>query len=359
MFFSKKIKNLFSKKLKVKPILLFQSDDWGKAGIKDLESLKNIKEKGNPWDKYGTESEQDLDDLQSVFKDLKDHKGNNLQMTANIIFANLDIETSLKNNLEELHYLPIKEGFPNSEFCPISKYQELVRNKVFYPSLHGYTHFNYKSLHHLIQSNSEFRKRAELLFQNNIQYLASVTPEINFALVNRKEGKDVFEKINYQKKWIEKGIGEFKDVFGFSPITTCAPGYRFNSTTSKIWKEKNINVIQTGGNNHINIRDKQLILPRTIHFEPVFNSDNDILLQKAIQDVKQALKDEKPIIISSHSVNFVEDFNFNKERTLSLVKKLISEIKKLSPEIEFINEDNLLENYKKHKIGEKDSFFVK
>jgi len=359
MIFSDKISELFSKKIKCKPILLFQSDDWGKEGIPDLDSLNQIKSNHSPWDRYGIESEQDLEDLQSVFKDIKDCKGNNLQMTANIIFANLNIDATVDKDCNQLIFKSIKEGFISTDFSPISKYKELVKNNVFYPSLHGYTHFNYYSLKGLMQTNPEFRGRVELLYKNKIQYLASETPEINFALMNRENGKDIFEKDVYQKQWVEKGIVEFENIFGFSPITACAPGYRFNNTTAKIWKENNINVIQTGAENHIKIKNKQLILPRTVHFEPVFNLEDELIIQKGLENVKNALSKQKPIIISSHSVNFVDDFNFSKDRTLSLVKVLIAEIKDLIPEIEFINEAILYKNYKNYKIGEKDSFFIK
>jgi hypothetical protein len=130
MGYFKKISELFTENLKAKPILLFQSDDWVKSGAKDLDCLKNIKSEVNPWDKYGTESAQDLQDIKTTFKEIKDYKGNCLQLTANIIFVNLDIEKSLGHNLEKLFYKPITEGFPSPSFSPVSKYKELIESST-------------------------------------------------------------------------------------------------------------------------------------------------------------------------------------------------------------------------------------
>jgi hypothetical protein len=71
------------------------------------------------------------------------------------------------------------------------------------------------------------------------------------------------------------------------------------------------------------------------------------------------LDQKRPIIISTHSINFVENFNFTKKRTLSLIARLIKEIKVISPEIEFINEGILFENYKNNNIGKNHHFFIK
>ena len=48
-----------------RPIVVIQSDDWGRAGLPSLASLEQLKATGvpigaSPWDFYGLESEDDV-----------------------------------------------------------------------------------------------------------------------------------------------------------------------------------------------------------------------------------------------------------------------------------------------------------
>src|SRR6516225_6734870 len=61
----------------VRPIVVIESDDWGRVGLPSLQSMERLQAAGvaigaSPWDFYGLESEDDvirLGDLLSEFRD--------------------------------------------------------------------------------------------------------------------------------------------------------------------------------------------------------------------------------------------------------------------------------------------------
>ena len=61
----------------VRPIVVIESDDWGRVGLPSLASMEQLQAAGvpigaSPWDFYGLESEDDvirLGDLLSQFRD--------------------------------------------------------------------------------------------------------------------------------------------------------------------------------------------------------------------------------------------------------------------------------------------------
>ena len=65
-----------------RPLLLFQSDDWGRVGVRDREGWDELQAAGvqvgeAPYDFYSLETAEDLDALREVLKKHRDSVGRN------------------------------------------------------------------------------------------------------------------------------------------------------------------------------------------------------------------------------------------------------------------------------------------
>src|SRR4029077_14535485 len=121
-----------------------------------------------------------------------------------------------------------------------------IESCLFEPGLHGFTHFNAIEMIACLNEDSDRGKRARILAERDVPYLASYTPEYNFALVSRRDGERFLDAAA-QESWVRSGIELFIDAFGIFPRTACAPGYRANSVTRRIWRTLGVESCQSVG----------------------------------------------------------------------------------------------------------------
>ncbi len=80
-----------------RPIVVLQSDDWGRAGLRDREGLEQLTAAGlvlgeRPYDFYTLETAEDLADLRAVLRGHRDSDGRSPSLEMNFVVANLDLE---------------------------------------------------------------------------------------------------------------------------------------------------------------------------------------------------------------------------------------------------------------------------
>ncbi len=131
-----------------RPLLLFQSDDWGRVGVRDREGREELRiaeiELGeSPYDFYSLETEEDVTTLAELLKRHRDSVGRNPSMVMNFIMANVDFDRALASQGGEIPLVPISDGFPGKWRRPhlVDSYRRGIEDEVFYPALHGLTHF--------------------------------------------------------------------------------------------------------------------------------------------------------------------------------------------------------------------------
>ena len=101
-----------------RPIVLLQSDDWGRCGLRDREGLEQLREAGlalgeRPYDFYTLETAEDLDALSAVLKKHRDSSGRSPCVEMNFVPANLDFAKMRADNFRQIRLMALTDGLPN------------------------------------------------------------------------------------------------------------------------------------------------------------------------------------------------------------------------------------------------------
>ncbi len=82
----------------------------------------------------------------------------------------------------------------------------------------------------------------------------------------------------------------------------------------------------------------QTYLIRNVTFEPALNNTSDDHVDGCLKDIATAFRFNKPAIISSHRLNYVGFIDEkNRDENLNMLNKLLDQILKRWPDVEFLN----------------------
>jgi hypothetical protein len=182
------------------------------------------------------------------------------------------------------------------------------------------------------------------LANHGVPYLASLTPECNFAFLERREEAERFLPESDQEIWIEAGVSLFARAFERPPVTTCAPGYRANDTTFRIWRRYGLRVAQVLGRRGISQSRAIIILQRNVPFEPAL--DGAAVVEKAITDARRAAECGFPIIVCSHSINYISRFLGYADKGRRQLGDLLRGLLEAFPNLRFASDDDIASAWK-------------
>jgi O-antigen/teichoic acid export membrane protein len=336
----------------VRPIVIIQSDDWGRVGIPSSIVIEELKAAGfhvgnSLWDQYGLETTDDVDQLTRVLTEFRDVDGHPACFTANFILANADLKAMAADHWREFKWKSIGDGFPEPwDDHLVPAYRRAIDAGVFYAALHGFTHFNSPVMISALRDEEDLGRRARSLAERDIPYLRSMTPEYNFALASYDSLGEHFLSQAEQASWIEQGVRLFEEVFATTPVSTCAPGYRATDQTFSLFRRAGIAIVQDTGGIIPTDRNGLLFLSRNVSFEPVLSDDN--LVELAIGQAKRAVAAAVPIIICSHSINYISRFINQAEFGRKALGRLLTALLAEFPNIRFANDAEFLVAWKNH-----------
>ena len=160
-----------------RPLVLFQSDDWGRAGVPDRgeEELRaaglNLGEK--PYDCYSLETAEDLHALGEVLRKHRDSTGRRSLLVMNFIMANVDFDRCFERGRKQIPLRPLTEGLPGTWRRPqlLEAYQQGIRERLFYPALHGLTHFCERTMARELDAGGERSQLVKKLWHAQTPYI--------------------------------------------------------------------------------------------------------------------------------------------------------------------------------------------
>ncbi len=343
-------------------LIIIESDDWGTIRMPNKSVFEKTKKFGIniekcPFNNFDTlEDYSDLDMLFSLLRKYKDSNGNHPVITANTIMANPDFDRIRNDNFTKYYHesftSTFKNYYPNNNV--FSYWQDGVKEKLFFPQLHGREHLNVNLWMKFLRLNSR-----ETMFAFNNRFFGISTNITNEKRKSYLAALD-FEssaEIQCQKDILREAMEMFIDVFSFSSHTFIPPNYTMNSDLNYYLKEIGVSVIQGGKiqNEPIDLNGPVKVkrylgeltkaglinLVRNVHFEPSIEK-NVNWLKQSMSQIENAFFWKKPAIISTHRLNFIGGLKENnRSENLKIFEKLISGILIRWPEVEFMSSDEL------------------
>ncbi len=360
-----------------KQIIVFESDDWGMCGVRDREGFDNLRSKGynlgkDERDYYSLETVEDLEKLYETLLKHRDSKGDHPIFTFNFIVTNPDFKEISKHGFKAYFYRKLSDGFPQlwDRENLFRRYLRGIKLGIVYPGYHGKEHFNYMVWLNLLKNGDI----ATLdLFQEEMVFgYRPVWNQIKSPYIDNSILPSRFINYSQQRQIIRDGVAVFEELFGFTPETTIAPDYCWNSDTENVWSEVGIKFIQAGNRQSrgyykdgkgIRQRGYRLgemnrrgivYLTRNADFEPWVNAFD---LGEILDRIDVLLKIGEPVIISTHNINYVSSIKNFRDNTLAQLDRMLTFLEKRYLDLLYLTDaqlgDAILHGYFETLNGEK------
>lgn len=327
------------------PLVLLQSDDWGRVGVRDKEGYEQLRASGirlgeNPYDFYTLETAEDVTALRDVLKRHRDYTGRAACLVMNFLMSNLNFPNMTAGNFEHTELLPLTEGLPGNWKRPglFEVYRQGIADEVFYPALHGLTHFCSMAAEHALSKAGERADLLRTLWKAETPYIYWRMPWIGYEYLNPEKPQAGFLSADKQGKLIQQAANIFEAFFSKKPISACAPGYRSNPDTHLAWSRCGVRVAQNGSGSPLAPHMDEygiLNLHRTIDIEP---TQRDLPIEKYVQLAESCFARGIPAIVSVHAINFHSSLKDFRTPTLQILDQFLSAIEKKHPNLLYVHD---------------------
>ena len=335
-----------------RPMVLLQSDDWGRVGVRDREGMEQLRSAGltlgeRPYDFYSLETAEDVGALAEVLKRHRDSTGSSPCLQMNLILANLDFARMRVDDFRQTHLLPLAEGLPQGWNRPglTASYKAGIAEGLFRPALHGSTHFCRSAVERALKADKDRTRFLSTLWQAGTPYIHWRMPWIGYEYWDPEKSEDErFLSAEMQGQSIGQSVGAFAKLFSTLPHSACAPGYRADDNTHRAWALHGIRVAQHGSGvlapPHFD-RHGLLHLCRTVEFEPAV--DPAFSLEHCIRCAETCFEQGLPAIVSVHSINFHSTLKDFRGSTLPVLDEFFSVLESKHPDLLYLHDDDVRE----------------
>jgi len=333
-----------------RPLVLLQSDDWGRVGVRDKEGYELLRAAGvrlgeHPYDLYSLETADDVSAIHELLKRHRDSTGRSACLGMNFVMANLDFEKMSSDGFRKLHLLPLTEGLPLHWKRPglVDAYRAGIADAVFFPSLHGLTHFCQIAIENALAKNGPPAELLRLMWDAQTPYIYWRMPWVGYEYKNPERPHAGFLPAKEQTALIQEAAGIFEKFFSRAPVSACAPGYRSNRDTFAAWSKCGIRVAQNGTGAPLppHMDEFEILnLHRTVDFEP---SQKDLPIEKYVQLAIGCFSRGIPAIISVHSINFHSSLKDFRSPALLALDEFLSALETKFPNFLYINDRDAYE----------------
>lgn len=331
-----------------RPLVILQSDDWGRVGVRDADGAEQLRAAGlnlgeRAYDFYTLETASDVTALGDLLKRHRDSTGRPACVVMNFVMANLDFAKMAAEDFRQLHLLALTEGLPGHWSRPglFDAYRQGIADGVFYPALHALTHFCRPSVEDALGREGKRGDLLRTLWKAETPYIHWRMPWVGFEYRKAEFGGFLSQEL--QTSIIQRTAEIFTAFFNKPAVSACAPGYRANVDTHRAWSKCGVRVAQNGSGTFVaaHLDDFELLhLYRTIDFEPALN---ELPLETYMQLADESFSRGVPAIISVHSINFHSSLKDFCGPTLHALDRFLSALEQKYPDLLYIHDEDLYE----------------
>lgn len=352
-----------------KKVVVFESDDWGsirtpKGDLSKHFAPFNLDLLKNPYHRYDVlESPSDVSGLLTSCEEIEKLIGKKPKLTLNFVMANPDFNRIKADAFSSYYYEDFRETYKRyySGVKGLNLVSEGQRLSYFLPQFHGREHIQVPFWLEMLRNRDlVFTKAFELGFWGiGTEEYAHSERHIQASFDIRDKEEQAFTGTS-----IIEGLELFANIFGFESESFIPNNYIWPSSLNQLLVEKSVKFLQgmkkelhprPVGQNNRNSNSRYagkktpeglIQLVRNTTFEPSFYKNRENELQKCLREIKTAFLFKQPAVISTHRINFVGGLDENnRTENLALFKRLILEINRNWPEVEFWNSVELGEYY--------------
>lgn len=335
-----------------RPLVLLQSDDWGRVGVRDAEGRDELRAAGlnlgeHPYDDYSLETAEDVNALAEMLGSLRDSVGQRPCLGMNFVVANVDFPASAATGFRDIPLKALSDGLPGRWARPglCNAYRTGIDAGAFSPALHGTTHFCQRAVTDALSRDDERAELLRTLWKSETPYIHWRMPWVGYEYWDPEKvpAQRCIPEAD-QEHWIGWAAEAFRKFFDDRAVSACAPGYRAESTTYRLWKMHGVRVAQNGpGTTRAPHFDEHGLLHtyRSLDFEPALNPE--LSWEDCAKNASIWLERSLPLIISTHSINFHSTLAPFRQKTLPILREFLSALQKRFPDLLYVNDRQLLE----------------
>lgn len=344
-------------------LVVIESDDWGSIRMPSREVYEEflrggIRVDNDAYCKYDAlATKEDLTNLFEVLQSVKDKNGNHPVITANCVVANPIFSKIKESDYTEYFYEPFTATLEKSEAHQgaLDMWKQGMTARVFHPQLHGREHLSVKKWLKILQEGHPSTHAAFELGTWGLT--AQVDPTIDryyMSAFDSSKDEDIAEYNNI----IDDAANLFESIFGYKSKSFIATTYEWSPKIEPALIRNGVEYIQCAISQKVPQDDKApkyvyrgfqgtrtrndlIRLFRNCFFEPSTKPGYDFV-SDCLNRMDIAFRHGKAANICAHRLNFIGSIDkSNTDRTLPEFKRLLQEITKRWPDVEFITSDQL------------------
>jgi len=333
-----------------RPLVVLQSDDWGRVGVRDREGYEELRDLGvnlgeRSYDFYSLETAEDVAAIVSLLQRHRDSAGRAACLGMNFIVANVDFTKVSANNFSQIDLRFLTEGLPDGWKRPglFEAYREGISAGVLSPALHGTTHFCRPAVERHLNDPGERGALLRTLWKAGVPYIHWRMPWVGFEYWDSESrDEEDFLTSSVQESLIDSAAESFTRFFSKPPRSACAPGYRANQSTHGAWAKRGIRVAQNGpGSARPPHFDGHGILHlyRSMNFEPV--AEQEFSVDACLRLAEDCFAYGLPAIVSVHSINFHSTIKDFRSRTIGFLDEFLAALEAKHPDLLYVHDLDL------------------
>ena len=332
-----------------RPLVVFQSDDWGRAGVRDREGWEELRAAGlnlgeKLYDFYSLETAEDLRALGDVLRRHRDSTGRRPSLVMNFIVANVDFDRCFEPGHRQIPLRPLTAGLPGTWHRPqlLEAYRQGIRERLFYPALHGLTHFCERAVAREMESGGKRSELLKKLWRAQTPYIHWRMPWIGYEYWDPEmRPARRFLPVDGQRAVMKRAAEIFRELFSANPCSACAPGYRADAASRTAWFEIGVRVVQNGpGERRAPYLEENGMLStfRTVEMEPAVAQCD---LETLLSEVESCFVGGLPAVISIHAINFHSTLQDFCTPTLALLDEFLTALERKWPDLLYVHDADL------------------
>lgn len=373
MLTRKELYNMFGWRTQ-RHLVVIESDDWGTIRMPSREVYDEFLRRGirvdrDSYCRYDNlATKHDLENLFEVLQSVKDKNGHPAVITANTLSANPVFDKIKDSDFTQYYFEPFTETLKRdaAHDGAWEMWQQGMDAGIFHPQSHGREHLYVKKWLKTLRDGDPVTRTAFDLGTWGLTY--NVDPSIRgyyMGAFNSSEDADIheFEVI------IDDALRMFKEIFGYDSLSFTPTTYTWSPKIEPCLVNHGVRYVQCTFQQKVPIGDDQEVktlyrgfqgtrtkaglirLFRNCFFEPSTKENYD-WTGDCLRRIEIAFKWGKAANICAHRLNFIGSIDSaNTDRNLPEFKRLLEEIKKRWPDVEFVTSDQLgeiIENSNQH-----------